>query len=629
MTNIVSLIFAVLGAVAWIIALGGLEVIVRWRPEELPATSGCDSSDCAYCGALARLRRPGASPPRGAASCWLRRKRAIGQAEGFGQATPCSSCGEEEEEEDEDGEERARRWRASHAARFPRVPSTGTLAAAAGVGAPGSSIWDHALLLEEPLGEQAGQPGLWHMPLAGNRGVEGSSQRSSGGIGGAAGSLPVNAAKGVGSSSSSANGGGAWGWQPRWQAPAALHELTGFAPPVPHGARRPAAASADIICALEFERHGWLLACAGVSKQVRVYSLASRLQQPESEDYLQPLRCHRMYSKLSSLAWNPDAPGAVTVGDYDGVVAQMDMESGHLIAEADGHCGRRVWSVSHSLQRPHLCASASDDGTVRLWGGRGMQTCLAALRPSSAGAPACGVQLSPFDGNLLAVASADHSAYVFDLRRADAPVLQLSGHARAVSFVRWLGPSRLAASSTDASLAIWQLPAPADGSSNGASSAAAAAMAANGASAAEPALAKVPSATTVLSEPVRRLRGHQNSKNFCGLSVRPEDGLLACGSESPAAFAYHASWTAPMAVHQFAAAAGSISPGGADAGACSPSQQQQQQQGLFCSAVAWQPVAARPGRAPLLAAALSSGELRIMELGRPQPETLASHGADG
>ena len=30
-----------------------------------------------------------------------------------------------------------------------------------------------------------------------------------------------------------------------------------------------------------------------------------------------------------------------TVADYDGVVSQVDMESGHLIAEADEHCGRR------------------------------------------------------------------------------------------------------------------------------------------------------------------------------------------------------------------------------------------------------------------------------------------------
>lgn len=132
-----------------------------------------------------------------------------------------------------------------------------------------------------------------------------------------------------------------------------------------------------------------------------MYSLASRLQHPDDETYLRPLRCHRMPSKLSCLAWNPDAPGTVTggllrswlrvlvwacgltrwtavfalawptcnpcnwptgccppsppsllhppmrsfalcaVADYDGVLNQVDMESGHLVAEVDEHSGRR------------------------------------------------------------------------------------------------------------------------------------------------------------------------------------------------------------------------------------------------------------------------------------------------
>lgn len=326
------------------------------------------------------------------------------------------------------------------------------------------------------------------------------------------------------------------------------------------------------------------------------------------------------------------------MADYDGVVAQLDLESGHVIAEADEHGGRRVWSVSHSLQRPHLCASASEDGTVRLWGGPAMQYCLAALRPgsgSTAGTsvPACGVHLSPFDGNLAAVASADHSAYVYDLRRADQPLLQLAGHSRAVSYVRWLGPGRLATASIDASLALWQLPGPAElaghsGEQASASGAAAAATAAAGEAAAAAVAVPLPggSATGLVTQPWRRLRGHRNAKNFCGLSVRPEDGLVACGSEDPAAYTYHESWASPLAAHRFASA---ISPGsspGCSADHCAP--HQQQQQGLFCSAVAWQPAMSRPGRAPLLATALSSGELRVLELRLPATKAAGPHSAD-
>ena len=33
--------------------------------------------------------------------------------------------------------------------------------------------------------------------------------------------------------------------------------------------------------------------------------------------------------------------GVLTVGDYDGVVSQMDVSSGHLLADRDDHSGQR------------------------------------------------------------------------------------------------------------------------------------------------------------------------------------------------------------------------------------------------------------------------------------------------
>lgn len=262
--------------------------------------------------------------------------------------------------------------------------------------------------------------------------------------------------------------------------------------------------------------------------------------------------------------------------------------------------------MSHSLQVPHLCASASEDGTVRLWGGPGMRSCAATLRPSASGAPACGVRLSPFDGNLAAVACADHSAYIYDLRRAEQPLAQLAGHARAVSYVRWLSSGSLVTASTDATLAVWQLPGPhAAAAEAGAASLDGQLAAAGGGSGSG-------TAAAVLSQPWKRLRGHRNSKNFVGLAVRPEDGLVACGSETPAAYAYHAAWSCPLAVHSFAPAeAPAEAPSGGPAAPAASDDR-------FCSAVCWQPATARPaGAAPLLAAALSSGELRVLELRRP------------
>ena len=278
--------------------------------------------------------------------------------------------------------------------------------------------------------------------------------------------------------------------------------------------------------------------------------------------------------------------------------------------------------MSHSLQVPHLCASASEDGTVRLWGGPAMRSCVATLRPSASGAPACGVRLSPFDGNLAAVACADHSAYIYDLRQANQPLAQLAGHARAVSYVRWLSGGSLVTASTDATLAVWQLPGP--HAAAPATAAAAGAPLPGQPTAAAAGAGSSSDAAMVLSQPWKRLRGHRNSKNFVGLAVRPEDGLVACGSEAPAAYAYHAAWSCPLAVHSFGPADVPSSSGGS--GGAAPAAPDDR----FCSAVCWQPATARAaGAAPLLAAALSSGEVRVLELQRPSGAAARRRCMDG
>lgn len=56
---------------------------------------------------------------------------------------------------------------------------------------------------------------------------------------------------------------------------------------------------------------------------------------------------------LSFSCANPPAlslPGPCAVADYDGVVSQVDMESGHLIAEVDEHDGRRCAMVGCQAQ---------------------------------------------------------------------------------------------------------------------------------------------------------------------------------------------------------------------------------------------------------------------------------------
>lgn len=179
----------------------------------------------------------------------------------------------------------------------------------------------------------------------------------------------------------------------------------------------------------------------------------------------------------------------------------------------------------------------------------------------------------------------------------------MSGHSRPVSYVRFMGRTRVATASTDSSLALWDLH-----------------------TAGGPRL-------------FRRYEGHTNAKNFVGLSVREDDELMACGSELGQAVAYHRAWSAPVATHDFSSTMpaptvqqhsgaawqpvhGAEQPPAAGAGASGASGVTQEHlQGRVqevMSAVCWWPgeLGAFGGscRGPVLAAAKSDGDLRLLTL---------------
>lgn len=83
--------------------------------------------------------------------------------------------------------------------------------------------------------------------------------------------------------------------------------------------------------------------------------------------------------------------------------------------------GCRVWSVAQSSLRPHLCASASDDGTARLWAGRGLAEAAGTIVLPRGGA-ICGVSFCSDDEHALALAGADCCAYIYDLRKVSTPL---------------------------------------------------------------------------------------------------------------------------------------------------------------------------------------------------------------
>lgn len=69
----------------------------------------------------------------------------------------------------------------------------------------------------------------------------------------------------------------------------------------------------------------------------------------------------------------------------------------------------------------------------------------------------CSVQFSPYSGRIIAVGSADRNAYCYDLRNIKVPLCKFIGHAKTVSYVKFLDSSILVSSSTDNTIKLWEL----------------------------------------------------------------------------------------------------------------------------------------------------------------------------
>jgi E3 ubiquitin-protein ligase RFWD2 len=160
-------------------------------------------------------------------------------------------------------------------------------------------------------------------------------------------------------------------------------------------------------------------------------------------------------AKLSSLKWHFERDNIIGCGDYDGVFAEWDIERHIAVSEKDEHNGQRIWSIDYSVERPSLCASASQDGTVRMWS-RSSDHSVALLHAPNR-SPVCGAEFAPCSSFLLALACADSNVYVNDLRKLSTPVLTLSHHKRAVSYVRFLSKDRLVSAAIDSTLKLWDV----------------------------------------------------------------------------------------------------------------------------------------------------------------------------
>lgn len=104
----------------------------------------------------------------------------------------------------------------------------------------------------------------------------------------------------------------------------------------------------------------------------------------------------------------------------------------------------------------------------------------------------------------------DHQVSCYDLRSPKVPFKTFNGHKKAVSYVKWLNDNEIVSASTDSSLKLWNLNK---------------------------------------DDCEKTFSGHQNEKNFVGLSVK--DDWIACGSESNTVYTYHKNSRYPVAQYKF------------------------------------------------------------------------------
>lgn len=289
----------------------------------------------------------------------------------------------------------------------------------------------------------------------------------------------------------------------------------------------------------------------------------------------------------------PQPPPLLVSTDYCGCATVWDCSTGRPLVEYDAH-DRRAWSAdwSPAAGGSSVFATASDDGTAKVWALHASGSSAAAAAsssPSAAVAPSsssststpvitldvranvCSAAFDASDpaGHTLALGAADHAVRVFDLRSPRAPLHVLSGHRKAASYVRW-GAGGLVSASTDSTLRLWPLP-------KGSGTAAAAGDA-------PPTTAAPP----VALRPPRVFKGHVNERNFVGLAADPRHDLLAAGSETGEIVVWHASMARPVA--RARVSSGSVIGSGGTESDSAPAAAAASTPQPFVSAVAWRPL---------------------------------------
>uniref|UniRef100_A0A1I8BAT2 WD_REPEATS_REGION domain-containing protein n=1 Tax=Meloidogyne hapla TaxID=6305 RepID=A0A1I8BAT2_MELHA len=249
--------------------------------------------------------------------------------------------------------------------------------------------------------------------------------------------------------------------------------------------------SLSIVSSIGFDKDGEFFVIAGVAKKIKLYNYDAVINFEGELHYpLEQLICN---SKISNISWNPYNKNMLASSDYEGTVQLWDTAAAVCTRTFKEH-EKRCWTVQFNNIDPHLMASGSDDGKVKLWALHASQSvCTIDARVN-----VCCVYFSPKYRNQLVFGSSDHCVHLYDIRQPGKPLNVFRGHKKAVSYVKYANENEVISASTDSHLRLWDINS---------------------------------------GKCLQTMRGHQNEKNFVGMAT--DGNHVVCGSENNRLYLYY------------------------------------------------------------------------------------------
>lgn len=263
----------------------------------------------------------------------------------------------------------------------------------------------------------------------------------------------------------------------------------------------------SIVSSIEFDRDEEFFAVGGVTREIKIFDYSMMGLERYSSNIMMhcPVRVMNCGHKISCLSWSPYIKSQIASSDYEGCIDVWDASTGQKTHRFDEH-KRRAWSVDICHQNPNILASGSDDSKVKVWSLSESKS----IHTLEQKGNVCCAKFAPNNSNYLAVGSADHYVNCYDLRFPTLPVKTYRGHKKAVSYVKWFNDEEIVSASTDSTLKLWDRES---------------------------------------TECKRTFTGHQNEKNFVGLSINGD--WISCGSEMNTLYTYHKSSRIPVTKYKF------------------------------------------------------------------------------